>query len=169
MTMATPSTKKPTKKTASVPRHVNGTAQATVAPAAAPGKPAVTVSASVAKSPKTPKAPNATKPKAPGVKQTVAVEAQPVSAATEQKARRVKKEKVVRDSFTMPKSDYDKLAVLKQKCLGAGVAVKKSELLRAGLLLLEAAPLVSLLDAIAAVETVKTGRPAKPARHDTVQ
>jgi hypothetical protein len=175
MTMATPSTKKPTKKTASVPRHVNGTAQATVAPAAAPGKPAVTVSASVAKSPKiakspkAPKAPNATKPKALGVKQTVAVEAQPVSAATEQKARRVKKEKVVRDSFTMPKSDYDKLAVLKQKCLGAGVAVKKSELLRAGLLLLEAAPLVSLLDAIAAVETVKTGRPAKPARHDTVQ
>jgi len=51
---------------------------------------------------------------------------------------------------------------LKQKCLSAGVAVKKSELLRAGLLLLEAAPLAELLDAIAAVETVKTGRPAKP-------
>jgi len=82
--------------------------------------------------------------------------------AAEQKSKRVKKEKVVRDSFTMPKTDYEKLGELKQKCLSAGVAVKKSELLRAGLLLLEAAPLAELLDAIAAVETVKTGRPAKP-------
>jgi hypothetical protein len=68
----------------------------------------------------------------------------------------------------MPKSDYEKLEELKQKCLSAGVAVKKSELLRAGLLLLEAAPLVQLLEAIAAVETVKTGRPAKPSHLNNV-
>ncbi|RFU48152.1 hypothetical protein [Paraburkholderia sp. DHOC27] len=72
-----------------------------------------------------------------------------------------KKEKVVRDSFTMPKSDYAKIATLKQKCLDAGVSVKKSEVLRAGLLLLEGASLDNLLTAIAAVETVKTGRPSK--------
>jgi hypothetical protein len=72
------------------------------------------------------------------------------------------KEKVVRDSFTMPKSDYERIAVLKQKCLDAGVSVKKSELLRAGLLLLDSAPTTEgLLAAISAVETVKTGRPAK--------
>ena len=74
-----------------------------------------------------------------------------------------KKEKVVRDSFTMPKTDYEKLAILKKKCLDAGVAVKKSELLRAGLKLLEATSEKRLLAAIAAVETVKTGRPSRSA------
>jgi hypothetical protein len=78
-----------------------------------------------------------------------------------EKTKRPKKEKVVRDSFTMPKSDYDKLAQLKQKCLEAGVAVKKSELVRAGLLMLDSAPIKRLLEAVSAIETVKTGRPAK--------
>jgi hypothetical protein len=73
----------------------------------------------------------------------------------------VKKEKVVRDRFTMPKSDYEKLTALKQKCLDAGVSVKKSELLRAGLLLLDSAPPKRLIEAISVVEAVKTGRPAK--------
>ncbi|MFC5430622.1 hypothetical protein ACFPTO_17720 [Paraburkholderia denitrificans] len=72
-----------------------------------------------------------------------------------------KKEKVVRDSFTMPKTDYEKIAILKKKCLDAGVTVKKSELLRAGLQLLESTSEKRLLAAIAAVETVKTGRPSK--------
>jgi hypothetical protein len=84
-----------------------------------------------------------------------------LAVAAEGKAKRVKKEKVVRDSFTMPKYDYEKIAALKQKCLDAGVSVKKSELMRAGLLLLESAPAKRLLAAISAVETVKTGRPTK--------
>ncbi|WP_245643984.1 hypothetical protein [Paraburkholderia oxyphila] len=37
----------------------------------------------------------------------------------------VKREKVVRDTFTMPREDYEQLAVLKQRCLDAGFAVKK--------------------------------------------
>jgi hypothetical protein len=61
----------------------------------------------------------------------------------------------------MPKSDYEKMVALKQKCLDAGVSVKKSELLRAGLVLLETASMKRMLAAISAVETVKTGRPAK--------
>ncbi|SDD45164.1 hypothetical protein [Paraburkholderia lycopersici] len=77
------------------------------------------------------------------------------------KDKRAKKDKVVRDSFTMPKADYDRIATLKQKCLEAGVTVKKSELLRAGLQLLEASSAKRLVAAIAALETVKTGRPAK--------
>jgi hypothetical protein len=89
------------------------------------------------------------------------VEAEAPSPVVEVKAKRAKKDKVVRDSFTMPKSDYAKIAALKQKCLDAGVPVKKSELLRAGLLLLDSAPTKRLVAAIAAVETVKTGRPAK--------
>ncbi|WP_240648347.1 hypothetical protein [Pararobbsia silviterrae] len=78
-----------------------------------------------------------------------------------QKVKIDKVEKVVRDSFTMPKSDYAKIAALKQKCLDEGVHVKKSELLRAGLLLLDAAPTKRLIAAIGELETVKTGRPAK--------
>lgn len=72
-----------------------------------------------------------------------------------------KKEKVVRDSFTMPRADYEKIATLKKKCLDAGVQVKKSELLRAALQLLDSTSEKRLLAAIAAVETVKTGRPSK--------
>ncbi|MGI4812103.1 MAG: hypothetical protein ACRYG5_07790 [Janthinobacterium lividum] len=79
----------------------------------------------------------------------------------EEKPKRPKKAKVVRDSFTMPKADYLKIAALKQKCLAAGVQVKKSELLRAGLLLLEKVSEQRLLAVVASVETVKTGRPAK--------
>jgi hypothetical protein len=85
--------------------------------------------------------------------------AAPAEPEAHEKSRRVKKEKVVRDSFTMPKSDYDKIAELKQKCLANGVHVKKGELLRAGLLILAAANVEQLTAAVAAVETVKTGRP----------
>ncbi len=72
-----------------------------------------------------------------------------------------KKPKVVRDSFTMPEHDYGKLAELKRKCLAGGVQVKKSELLRAGLVALEALSERRLLSVVAQVEAVKTGRPAK--------
>jgi hypothetical protein len=93
------------------------------------------------------------------VKAAKAPKPAPVVAAAEEKAKRAKKEKVVRDSFTMPKSDYDKIAALKQKCLSNGVHVKKGELLRAGLLILETATVEQLIGAVGAVETVKTGRP----------
>jgi hypothetical protein len=180
--MAAPSTKRPAKKAAPSPAQANGSADPAVkAKAEAPKKKAVaakpdapkTTPKALKEAPKeTPKsAPKATpkttetKPKAAPAKRTSAANPAPAQAAAEPKAKRVKKEKVVRDSFTMPKADYDKLGELKQKCLSAGVAVKKSELLRAGLLLLEAVPLDQLLDAIAAVETVKTGRPAKAPHH----
>ncbi|MFP6557075.1 MULTISPECIES: hypothetical protein [Paraburkholderia] len=67
----------------------------------------------------------------------------------------------MRDTFTMPREDYEQLAVLKQRCLDAGRPVKKSELVRAGLLLLASAPTKRLLAAVKAVEPVKTGRPPK--------
>lgn len=98
----------------------------------------------------------ATRPKRPATSK-----AAPASVAEAKKAKPPKKEKVVRDSFTMPKSDYDRIASLKQKCLEAGVSVKKSELLRAGLMMLESATPQRLLAAVSLLETVKTGRPAK--------
>lgn len=44
-----------------------------------------------------------------------------------------KKEAWVRDRFTLPKSEYEQLAVLKKRLSERGFAVKKSELVRAGL------------------------------------
>ena len=68
---------------------------------------------------------------------------------------------MIRDSFTMPESDYAKLSELKKKCLEAGVHVKKSELMRAGLLSLSQLADAALLKTIEQVEVIKTGRPAK--------
>ena len=67
--------------------------------------------------------------------------------------------KVVRDSFTMPVVDYLQIGVLKQRCIGLGFAVKKSELLRAGLHVLGRISDEDLAQVVAAVESVKTGRP----------
>ncbi len=74
--------------------------------------------------------------------------------------RPANKTKVIRDSFTMPEVDYSKLAELKSRCLVAGVSVKKSELLRIGLHLLTALPITRLMAAVAALESVETGRKA---------
>lgn len=76
------------------------------------------------------------------------------------KKKTEKREKVIRDSFTMPKHDFEKIAELKAVCLKSGVVVKKSELLRAGLAALAALPEKKLLAVVASVETVKTGRPS---------
>ena len=103
----------------------------------------------------------------PAANKTVAkkVEAAPAvtQAKVEKQSKKVKpkKAKMVRDSFTMPESDYAKLAELKKKCLEAGVHVKKSELLRAGLLSLSKLTNASLIKAVGQVEIIKTGRPAK--------
>jgi len=67
--------------------------------------------------------------------------------------------KVIRDSFTMPLADYELIGALKQRCIGLGVAMKKSELLRAGLAALTGLPDERLVEIVAAVESVKTGRP----------
>jgi len=72
-----------------------------------------------------------------------------------------KKIKMIRDSFTLPENDYAKLNELKKKCLQAGVQVKKSELIRAGLISLSKLTGAALLKVIEQVEVIKTGRPAK--------
>jgi len=69
--------------------------------------------------------------------------------------------KVVRDSFTMPQNDYAKLGELKRLCLKAGLQVKKSELLRAGLNELTKLSGAQLKEIILELEQIKTGRPKK--------
>ncbi len=87
--------------------------------------------------------------------------ARKATTQNDDKAKRAKKDKVIRDSFTMPKADYDKIATLKARCQANGTAIKKSELLRAGILLLDTLDPNALLSAVGAVETVKTGRPRR--------
>lgn len=59
-----------------------------------------------------------------------------IQADTEKqhKKEKPKKVKMIRDSLTMPENEYTLLSELKKKCLETGVHVKKSELLRAGLI-----------------------------------
>ena len=70
-----------------------------------------------------------------------------------------KKTKLVRDSFTIPKAEYAAIDALKERALKLGVGVKKSELLRAGLMVLQRLNDTRFQFAIRAVPTIKTGRP----------
>ncbi len=72
-----------------------------------------------------------------------------------------KKPKLVRDSFTFPKAEYEVLEAMKQRAAKLKVMVKKTELLRAGIKSLAALGDAAFLSAIAAVPSLKTGRPAK--------
>lgn len=160
--MTTPNVRKPTKSTFHFPKSAEPGEEAAAGTVAKPRQRAARAKRDDAGT----KTAEIVKKAAEAVAETVAEEAAVKGKAKREKkegAKKVsaKKEKVVRDSFTMPKTDYEKLAILKKKCLDAGVAVKKSELLRAGLKLLESTSEKRLLAAIAAVETVKTGRPSK--------
>ncbi|MBL0945767.1 MAG: hypothetical protein IBJ04_15735 [Hydrogenophaga sp.] len=76
-----------------------------------------------------------------------------------------KKPKLVRDSFTIPKNEFAAIDALKARAISLGLSVKKSELLRAGLMVLQGLNDAAYKAALAAVPTLKTGRPAseKPA------
>jgi hypothetical protein len=90
--------------------------------------------------------------------------AAPISPGSEKRASKKEKQKkikMVRDSFTMPEDDYARISELKKKCLKAGVHIKKSELLRAGLSYLSKLSKPALLKTVRQVEKIKTGRPAK--------
>jgi len=67
--------------------------------------------------------------------------------------------KLVRDSFTIPKSEYAVLESLKFRAAKLGRPIKKSEALRAGVAALHAMSDAAFLDALAAVPSIKTGRP----------
>ena len=77
------------------------------------------------------------------------------------KPAKVKKPKLVRDSFTIPKDEYSVLDDLKQRAGRLSSPAKKSELLRAGVKALAAMPDAAFLSALRVVPVVKTGRPSK--------
>ena len=102
-----------------------------------------------------------------------AVRAKPVSKSAtrpgvntdlQQTAKKTKNEhkiKVVRDSFTMPQNEYARIAEIKEICMKAKMHVKKSEVLRAGLILLAELDPGQLKRALESLEKIKTGRPQK--------
>lgn len=125
-------------------------------PAPAADKPTISARKAAPKKAPSKKAP-ATKTSAKQPAAPIPAQAAPQPAAAEKPA----KPKLVRDSFTIPRSEYQALEALKQRLVQLTRPTKKSELLRAGLQLLAALPDAKLLAAVRAVPSIKTGRPGK--------
>ena len=94
----------------------------------------------------------------PQPKTAVKTAAKPVSKPV--KVAKAKKPKMIRDSFTIPKTEYVVIDALKERAGKLSRAAKKSELLRAGVKALAAMSDAAFLAALTAVPTIKTGRPA---------
>lgn len=82
----------------------------------------------------------------------------PEPAAKKSKKPKVK---VVRD-FSMPQAEYEKIVEIKEACLKAGLRVKRSEVLRAGLKILGGMNGAQIKRTIGGLAKMKTGAPKKP-------
>jgi hypothetical protein len=109
--------------------------------------------------------------KAPAAKKATAAKRKPVVAkkaaapapviAASLEFKHKAKEKLVRDSFTMPRSDFELIALLKERALTFKRPTKKSELLRAGLQALASFNQKQLQTALDGLPLLKSGRPKK--------
>ncbi len=155
--MATsPATAKPAAGTA--PKKTPVKKPAAVKRAVPAKKPVAAKKPVVAKKPVAAKAvkPKAAKP-AKAEKPVKALKpAKPVALA---EAPKLKKSKLVRDSFSMPEPEYAVLGSVKKACLKAGVEVKKSELLRIGVALISKMDVDGLKAVLATLPPLKAGRP----------
>lgn len=139
-------------------------------PATANNKPAISKPVpNKTPEPKVATAPQAVLPKpiatAKAVASKTSVAAKPVAAKPPvpkpAKPVKAKKPKLVRDSFTIPKTEYTVLVDLKQRAAKLASPAKKSELLRAGVKALAAMSDGAFVATLKSVPTIKTGRPAK--------
>lgn len=80
------------------------------------------------------------------------------------KPAKIKKPKLVRDSFAMPEAEYARIGELKKRLAALGAEAKKSELLRGGIAVLAALNDAELKAVMGRVERIKTGRPSKDAK-----
>jgi hypothetical protein len=97
---------------------------------------------------------------AAAAKKVSAAKAKP-KAEADKSVDKPKKLKLVRDSFTMPGAEYAEIAAIKKRFLMRGVAVKKSEVLRAAVLTLSALKDAALMKAVEQLAPIKAGRPLK--------
>ncbi len=72
-----------------------------------------------------------------------------------------KQNKVVRDGFSMPMTDYSLIAQIQDQMLDLKITATKSEVVRAGLHALKQLESNELQAIFAALEKVKTGRPSQ--------
>ena len=77
------------------------------------------------------------------------------------KTKKAGKEKIIRDSFALLESEYRKIAEIKDACLKAGLKVKKSEVLRAGLKVLGSQSVAQWKQSLGGLMKIKTGRQKK--------
>ena len=127
----------------------------------APVKKAPAKKAPVTKKAAAKKAPAAKKPPV-ATKKVATTTPPPVTlppAVTE--ARHKAKDKLVRDSFAMPRSDFELIALLKERALTFKRPTKKSELLRAGLRALAALNQKELQTVLDKLPLLKSSRPKK--------
>ena len=68
-------------------------------------------------------------------------------------------ERVVRDSYTMPPTEYETISKIQKRCLKRGLVISKSEVVRAGFAALNTVSDRELFALIEALVKVKTGRP----------
>ncbi len=108
-------------------------------------------------------APVKTSPAKSAVSKAATQAATPAKAGAEKATREAKarKPKLVRDSFTIPKTEYAVIDDLKARSARLGQPAKKSEVLRAGIKLLSGLTDAALLAALGQVPALKTGRPGK--------
>ena len=118
---------------------------------ATPAKPATKLATKPATKPAT-KAATKSVAKKPVVKKVIKPADKPV---------KIKKPKLVRDSFTMPQAEYDVLAQVKKSCIAAGFEIKKSELLRIGVAMLQKLDAKKINEALLSLTPLKAGRPSK--------
>jgi hypothetical protein len=155
-TMSADTTNTPVTTAAKAPAPARKTAAKPVAkPAAKPAtkvarKPASKVASKVA-----PKPAEATAP----LKPAKAVKA-PKAPKLPKLPKAGKAIKVVRDSFTMPRADFDIIDRIKLRAIEWKQPVKKSEVLRAALHALEGLSDAKLRALLAGLEPIKKGRPS---------
>lgn len=70
-----------------------------------------------------------------------------------------KQEKVIRDTFSLPQTDYKLIDALRKRCLKAETSATKSEIIRAGLHALSAMNNQELSQTLQSLLKIKAGRP----------
>lgn len=134
---------------------------ATVKPSPAPtrAKSPVGQDKAAAREPK--QAPSPMNGQAGKVASKVPVMSQADGKSTPAPKEKSRKPKLVRDSFTMPEAEYAVLGALKKACLKAGFEVKKSQLLRVGVALIQNIEIAKLKAVLETLPPLKAGRPKK--------
>jgi Arc/MetJ-type ribon-helix-helix transcriptional regulator len=81
-----------------------------------------------------------------------------VSSSKPLPKKKEKPAKVIRDTFSMPPHDYDRIYQIIQQCLKNGISINKSEVVRAGLIALQKMPSKELTELLQILEKLKPGR-----------